>query len=58
MEQGVKDLALSLQGCGFDPWPGNFHMSQKRSLTFLASKTSPLRVVVKIRGNNLCESDF
>ena len=22
----VKDPALSLLWCGFDPWPGNFHM--------------------------------
>ena len=32
--QKVKDLALSLLWlwlllwCGFDPWPGNFHMPQ------------------------------
>ena len=26
--QWFKDLVLSLQGCGFDPQPGNFHMSQ------------------------------
>ena len=24
--QWVKDLALSLMWCWFDPWPGNFHM--------------------------------
>ena len=24
--QQVKDLALSLLWCRFDPWPGNFHM--------------------------------
>ena len=32
MVQQIKDLALSLQQlvwllwCGFNPWPGNFHM--------------------------------
>ena len=26
--QWVKDLALSLQQWGFDPWPGNFCMLQ------------------------------
>ena len=25
MVQWVKDLALSLQWCGFNPWPRNFH---------------------------------
>ena len=24
--QWVKDPALSLLWCGFDPWPGKFHM--------------------------------
>ena len=28
MAQQVKDLALSLLGYGFNPWPGNFHMLQ------------------------------
>ena len=26
--QWVKDPELSLPWCGFDPWPGNFHMLQ------------------------------
>ena len=26
--QRVRDLALSLLWCGFDPWPGNFRMPQ------------------------------
>ena len=35
MLQWVRDPALSLQclglllWCGFDPWPGNFHMPQE-----------------------------
>ena len=35
MAQQVKDLALPLQRlslllwCGFDPWPGHFHMLQE-----------------------------
>ena len=28
MSQWVKDAALSLLWCGFDPWPGNIHMPQ------------------------------
>ena len=66
MAQQVKDPVLSLLWLGFDPWPWNFHMSQRcgiisktkkvegrRPFLFVQQKWS--RRVTKVAGKLVAE---
>ena len=50
--QQVKDLALALQQlrsllwCGFDPWPGNFHMPRARPKKVNNLKSKPSTTIL------------
>ena len=51
MAQQVKDLALSLQRLGFNPWPRKFHVPEawptKKWKKRIQSRSSPMDWLVK-----------